>query len=85
MKTVPTIHTLRHAFAVQSIKNGMNLRDLQIALGHSDIRNTLEYLKALKQGRTERLRNHSAGPTNDDAEIARTQVDVDPSILVGNQ
>lgn len=84
-RTVPTMHTLRHAFAVQSIKNGMNLRDLQIALGHSDIRNTLEYLKALKQGRTERLRKHSAGPTNDDAEIARTQVDIDPSVLVGHQ
>ncbi|WP_436908460.1 tyrosine-type recombinase/integrase [Halosimplex marinum] len=84
-KTVPTMHTLRHAYAVQSIKNGMNLRDLQIALGHSDIRNTLEYLKALKQGRTERLRKHSAGPTNDDAEIARTQVDIDPSVLVGHQ
>lgn len=84
-KTVPTMHTLRHAYAVQSIKNGMNLRDLQIALGHSDIRNTLEYLKALKQGRIERLRKHSAGPTNDDAEIARTQVDIDPNIMVGHQ
>jgi len=81
-KTVPTMHSLRHGFAVQSIKNGMNLKDLQDALGHEDIRNTLEYLKALKENQTERLRKHSPGPTNDEADTARTQPDIDQSVFI---
>lgn len=81
-RTVPTIHTLRHSYAVQSMKNGMNLRDLQKALGHADIRNTLKYLKALTRGRMERLAKHGAGPTNDEAVIARTEPDIDPEVFL---
>lgn len=81
-RTVPTFHSLRHSYAVQSMRNGMNLRDLQRALGHSDIRNTLEYLKALKRGRIERLAKHGAGPRNDGMTIARSQPDIDPEVFL---
>jgi len=38
-------HMLRHSFAVEKLKQGMNLRNLQLILGHAHINNTQKYLK----------------------------------------
>jgi hypothetical protein len=81
-QTVPTMHTLRHSYAVQSILNGMILKDLQYALGHHDISSTLKYLKALERGRVERLREHSAGPTNDDSDVRRSSIEMNRDIFL---
>lgn len=40
-----TAHQLRHTFAVQALKNDMNLRYLQSQLGHEKLGTTEEYLK----------------------------------------
>ncbi len=37
-------HEIRRTFAVKSLKNGMNLRALQLLLGHADISTTTRYL-----------------------------------------
>lgn len=40
-----TAHTLRHSFAVQALKEGMDTRWLQKALGHAKIETTERYLQ----------------------------------------
>ena len=37
-------HVLRHTFAVTALKKGINLRALQMALGHDRIETTMIYL-----------------------------------------
>lgn len=37
-------HTLRHSFAVHCLKSGMNIRNLQKILGHSNLNTTQVYL-----------------------------------------
>ena len=39
-------HTFRHTCALQSLKNGANIFDLKILLGHSKIKTTEIYLDA---------------------------------------
>jgi len=39
-----TAHTLRHSFAVASLKNGMDIRTLQKLMGHAKIETTERYL-----------------------------------------
>ena len=43
-----TAHVLRHSFAVQCIKNGMDTRTLQKLLGHAKIETTEKYLRVAK-------------------------------------
>jgi len=37
-------HTLRHSFAVHCLKSGMNIRSLQMILGHGNLNTTSVYL-----------------------------------------
>lgn len=41
-------HVLRHTRAIELLKMGLNVNELQWYLGHKDIRNTVEYLKDIE-------------------------------------
>lgn len=43
-----TTHTIRHTFACQSLLNGVPLTSVQMALGHSSLKTTEIYLKAIQ-------------------------------------
>jgi integrase/recombinase XerD len=38
-------HTLRHSFAINMIRNGVDIRRVQLLLGHADIQTTTVYLQ----------------------------------------
>lgn len=40
-----TMHVLRHCFATHSLEHGMNIKRLQILMGHSSLQTTLIYLQ----------------------------------------
>ncbi|EMA22156.1 tyrosine-type recombinase/integrase [Haloarcula argentinensis] len=56
-----TAHILRHSFAVQSIKNGMDTRRLQMLMGHANIDTTERYLKFANEDLKDAVRKHGAG------------------------
>jgi integrase/recombinase XerD len=56
-----TAHTLRHSFAVQSLKNGMDTRTLQKLLGHAKIETTERYLRLAKSDVRDAARKYGAG------------------------
>lgn len=37
-------HAIRHTFATEALRQGMNVKDLQMLMGHSDIETTLGYV-----------------------------------------
>ena len=44
-----SLHTFRHFFAVQSLKQGRNLYSISTQLGHENLQITAIYLKTLAQ------------------------------------
>lgn len=56
-----TAHTLRHSFAVRSLKNGMDTRTLQKLLRHAQIETTEKYLRLSKDDVLEAARRFGAG------------------------
>ena len=56
-----TAHVLRHSFAVQSLKNGMDTRTLQKFMGHAKIETTERYLRPAKSDVREAARKYGAG------------------------
>lgn len=86
VKTVPTCHSLRHGYAVESIKCGRNLYDLKIAMGHENLESTIIYLKALTSDATERLRRtQPSGENVDTDERVQEQLEIDSSVFLGSQ
>lgn len=43
-----TAHFLRHTFATECLRNGIDPRTLQVWMGHKDLATTMKYLHALK-------------------------------------
>lgn len=43
------LHGLRHAYATHLFESGVEIRRLQIILGHADIRTTQVYVQVLRQ------------------------------------
>lgn len=56
-----TAHVLRHSYAVQCIKNGMDTRRLQKLLGHSKIETTERYLQFANDDLRDAARKYGAG------------------------
>jgi integrase/recombinase XerD len=56
-----TAHTLRHSFAVQSLKNGMDIRFLSKLMGHENLETTKKYLRVTNDDTKEMVRRYGAG------------------------
>ncbi|NHN65255.1 tyrosine-type recombinase/integrase [Haloarcula sp. JP-Z28] len=61
-----TTHCLRHSFAIQSLRNGMNLRYLQELMGHEKLETTEKYLIEVESDAVEQLKH--IGPGTEETE-----------------
>jgi integrase/recombinase XerD len=59
-----TAHSLRHGFAVQSLKNGMDIKTLADIMGHESLDTTKQYLRLITDDLRERYRKY--GPEGTD-------------------
>ena len=46
-----TVYSLRHTFATMALRAGVDIRTLQMRMGHSDIKTTMEYLHFIEPER----------------------------------
>jgi len=58
--SVVSPHGLRHTFAITALRNGVNLRDLQMYLGHSSLTTTEVYLDFIEEEAADRFRKAMA-------------------------
>lgn len=58
-----TAHTLRHGFAVQSLKNGMDIKTLADIMGHESLDTTQQYLRLITDDLRERYRQYGPDGT----------------------
>lgn len=58
-----TPHAIRHGFAVQSLKNGLDIKKLGDLMGHESLDTTKEYLKFTKEEERNDYRKYGPGGT----------------------
>jgi site-specific recombinase XerD len=51
-----SLHRLRHTFGTNLFEEGMDIRDVQEAMGHEDISSTLDYVEVSKKNLRERIK-----------------------------
>jgi site-specific recombinase XerD len=49
IKKLATVHTLRHSYATHLLEAGVNLRFIQVYLGHRSLRSTAYYTHLTRQ------------------------------------
>jgi site-specific recombinase XerD len=54
-----SIHTLRHTFATHHVAKGTDLRTVQEALGHADLKTTSIYVSMAKEAMKRELQDHA--------------------------
>ena len=52
-------HALRHTFGTQHVLKGTNLRVIQEALGHNDLRTTSRYVGLVREQMDKQLQDHA--------------------------
>lgn len=58
-----TAHSIRHGFAVKSLKNGIDIKTLADIMGHDSLDTTQEYLDLINDDLRERYRKYGPGGT----------------------
>jgi site-specific recombinase XerD len=54
-----SVHTLRHTFATHHVMQGTNLKTVQEALGHADLKTTSIYVSTAKEAMKKELQNNA--------------------------